>query len=77
MKVASHARRRKACDLCVSRKIKCDLAKPTCSNCKLYGVDCSITEITSPATAGRRKAPVSETSPANSSSTPSRYADAL
>ncbi|KAM5381561.1 hypothetical protein ACJA88_004636 [Fusarium oxysporum] len=72
MKVASHARRRKACDLCVSRKIKCDLAKPTCSNCKLYGVDCGITEVTSPATTSRRKVPASETSRTNSSSTPSR-----
>ncbi|SCN99274.1 related to transcriptional activator Mut3p [Fusarium fujikuroi] len=69
MRVASHARRRKACDLCVSRKIKCDLAKPTCSNCKLYGVDCSITEVKSPATTSRRKAPASETSPADFSST--------
>ncbi|KAH7243072.1 fungal-specific transcription factor domain-containing protein [Fusarium solani] len=35
--------RRKACDYCVSRKIKCDGRKPTCSNCTLYGVACKIT----------------------------------
>ncbi|KAF5596434.1 transcriptional activator Mut3p [Fusarium subglutinans] len=72
MRVASHARRRKAWDLCVSRKIKCDLAKPTCSDCKLYGVDYSITEFASPVTTSRRRAPASETSRASSSSTPSR-----
>ncbi|RKK57029.1 hypothetical protein BFJ66_g2347 [Fusarium oxysporum f. sp. cepae] len=43
--------RRKACDYCVSRKIKCDGRKPTCSNCTLYAVTCKTT-VTS-----RRKAP--------------------
>ncbi|KAJ4229171.1 hypothetical protein NW759_003893 [Fusarium solani] len=46
MDVAAHARRRKACDFCVSRKIKCDGSKPTCSNCRLYGVECRITAVT-------------------------------
>ncbi|KAH7152592.1 fungal-specific transcription factor domain-containing protein, partial [Dactylonectria macrodidyma] len=46
MDVAAHARRRKACDFCVSRKIKCDGLKPTCSNCRLYGVECRITDVT-------------------------------
>ncbi|KAK7402888.1 hypothetical protein QQX98_011373 [Neonectria punicea] len=52
MDVAAHARRRKACDFCVSRKIKCDGLKPTCSNCTLYGVTCGITAGGS----GRRRA---------------------
>ncbi|KAF5709905.1 transcriptional activator Mut3p [Fusarium mundagurra] len=43
--------RRKACDYCVSRKIKCDGRKPTCSNCTLYAATCKTT-VTS-----RRKAP--------------------
>ncbi|KAH7305833.1 fungal-specific transcription factor domain-containing protein [Stachybotrys elegans] len=33
--------RRKACDLCVTKKIKCDRLKPVCSNCKLYSTRCS------------------------------------
>ncbi|CAM1501196.1 Fc.00g103580.m01.CDS01 [Cosmosporella sp. VM-42] len=32
--------RRKACDLCFIKKIKCDMLKPVCSNCKLYNSDC-------------------------------------
>ncbi|KAG7416832.1 Fusaridione A cluster transcription factor fsdR [Fusarium oxysporum f. sp. rapae] len=43
--------RRKACDYCVSRKVKCDGRKPTCSSCTLYAVTCKTT-VTS-----RRKAP--------------------
>ncbi|KAG5816534.1 hypothetical protein H9Q74_000856 [Fusarium xylarioides] len=49
METAQSSRRR-ACDLCVSRKIKCD-GKPNCSNCSLYAVTCRTT-VTS-----RRKAP--------------------
>ncbi|KAH6886324.1 fungal-specific transcription factor domain-containing protein [Thelonectria olida] len=43
---ASCTSRRKACDLCVSRKIKCDSLKPTCTNCTLYGAACKITAST-------------------------------
>ncbi|KAF5609924.1 transcriptional activator Mut3p [Fusarium subglutinans] len=45
--------RRKACDFCSSRKIKCDGRKPgaKCSNCSVYAVTCQTT-VTS-----RRKAP--------------------
>ncbi|KAF5568586.1 transcriptional activator Mut3p [Fusarium napiforme] len=43
--------RRKACDFCVARKIKCDGRKPNCSNCTLYAVACKTT-VTS-----RRKPP--------------------
>ncbi|RMJ08889.1 hypothetical protein CDV36_011510 [Fusarium kuroshium] len=43
MEDVAHSSRRKACDYCVSRKIKCDGRKPTCSNCTLYGVACKIT----------------------------------
>ncbi|CAG9996050.1 unnamed protein product [Clonostachys byssicola] len=31
---------RKACDLCFRKKIKCDMLKPTCSNCSLYSAEC-------------------------------------
>ncbi|KAF6808610.1 fungal specific transcription factor domain-containing protein [Colletotrichum musicola] len=37
------ARRRKACDLCYHKKIKCDAAQPRCSGCKLYNSDCTYT----------------------------------
>ncbi|KAI1085215.1 hypothetical protein F5B20DRAFT_567879 [Whalleya microplaca] len=37
--------RRKACDTCFKKKIKCDMLKPTCSNCLLYNVPCSTTTI--------------------------------
>ncbi|KAI3322326.1 hypothetical protein HD806DRAFT_499782 [Xylariaceae sp. AK1471] len=37
--------RRKACDLCFKKKIRCDGLKPTCSNCSLYNVSCKTTTI--------------------------------
>ncbi|KAG9255617.1 fungal-specific transcription factor domain-containing protein [Emericellopsis atlantica] len=37
--------RRKACDLCFTKKIKCDMLKPVCSNCKLYNADCQTTSV--------------------------------
>ncbi|KAI0448975.1 hypothetical protein F5B21DRAFT_509611 [Xylaria acuta] len=37
--------RRKACDLCFKKKIRCDALKPTCSNCSLYKVSCKTTTI--------------------------------
>ncbi|EFY94520.1 Zn(2)-Cys(6) zinc finger domain protein [Metarhizium robertsii] len=33
--------RRKACDLCFTKKIKCDMLQPTCSNCILYKAECT------------------------------------
>lgn len=30
----------KACDLCFTKKIKCDMLKPVCSNCVLYQSEC-------------------------------------
>ncbi|KNG86963.1 hypothetical protein ANOM_004185 [Aspergillus nomiae NRRL 13137] len=36
-------RPRKACDLCYTRKIKCDGQKPRCSNCINYATDCTHT----------------------------------
>ncbi|KAF4471443.1 transcriptional regulator [Fusarium albosuccineum] len=36
----AQANRRKACDLCFTKKIKCDMLKPVCSNCILYNTDC-------------------------------------
>ncbi|KAF3058207.1 putative fungal specific transcription factor domain-containing protein [Daldinia childiae] len=44
--------RRKACDTCFKKKIKCDMLKPACSNCLLYKVPCGTTVIR------RRVAPV-------------------
>ncbi|KAH6876332.1 fungal-specific transcription factor domain-containing protein [Thelonectria olida] len=37
---ASKSNRRKACDLCFTKKIKCDMLKPVCSNCILYQAEC-------------------------------------
>ncbi|KAI1773580.1 hypothetical protein F4818DRAFT_116558 [Hypoxylon cercidicola] len=37
--------RRKACDTCFKKKLRCDMLKPTCSNCLLYNVRCSTTAI--------------------------------
>ncbi|PVH76650.1 hypothetical protein DL98DRAFT_640111 [Cadophora sp. DSE1049] len=34
-------RQRKACDLCYTRKLKCDREKPRCSNCVTYATDCT------------------------------------
>ncbi|KAI1099189.1 hypothetical protein F4804DRAFT_322595 [Jackrogersella minutella] len=44
--------RRKACDTCFKKKIRCDMLKPACSNCLLYKVSCSTTVLR------RRTAPV-------------------
>ncbi|KAK1982995.1 fungal-specific transcription factor domain-containing protein [Colletotrichum cereale] len=46
--------RRKACDLCFIKKIKCDMLKPACSNCVLYKAECKST------TVRRRAAPAKE-----------------
>ncbi|KAI1416084.1 hypothetical protein F5Y13DRAFT_154534 [Hypoxylon sp. FL1857] len=54
--------RRKACDTCFKKKIKCDMLKPACSNCMLYKVPCSTTVL-------RRRAapaPPKETPPTSS-----------
>ncbi|KAK8114878.1 hypothetical protein PG999_006947 [Apiospora kogelbergensis] len=32
--------RSNACALCLSRRVKCDEARPSCSNCVKYGADC-------------------------------------
>ncbi|KAI1499885.1 fungal-specific transcription factor domain-containing protein [Biscogniauxia marginata] len=37
--------RRKACDLCFIKKIRCDGLKPTCSNCRLYKAPCNTTTV--------------------------------
>ncbi|KAF0635507.1 hypothetical protein FPSE5266_01975 [Fusarium pseudograminearum] len=37
--------RRKACDLCFKKKIKCDMLKPDCSNCILYNTTCRTSPI--------------------------------
>ncbi|KAL0936214.1 fungal specific transcription factor domain-containing protein [Colletotrichum truncatum] len=41
-------RRRKACDLCYHKKIKCDAKQPRCSGCKLYNAECTFTGPTRP-----------------------------
>ncbi|KZL72843.1 fungal specific transcription factor domain-containing protein [Colletotrichum tofieldiae] len=48
------SQRRKACDLCFIKKIKCDMLKPACSNCVLYKSECRTT------TVRRRVAPAKE-----------------
>ncbi|KAK8044700.1 hypothetical protein PG993_004724 [Apiospora rasikravindrae] len=45
-------------DTCYSRKIKCDMTKPVCSNCQLYKVRCTTTLI-------RRRAMAPEVKPAD------------
>ncbi|KAK3315541.1 fungal-specific transcription factor domain-containing protein [Apodospora peruviana] len=35
--------KRKACDLCHVKKIRCDAKKPTCSHCVVYGAQCAYT----------------------------------
>ncbi|KAI1389445.1 fungal-specific transcription factor domain-containing protein [Hypoxylon trugodes] len=40
MEQGSQIERRKACDVCYYKKIKCNMAKPTCSNCELYETPC-------------------------------------
>ncbi|KAM7198216.1 Fungal specific transcription factor domain containing protein [Naviculisporaceae sp. PSN 640] len=35
--------KRKACDLCHIKKIKCDAKKPTCTHCSVYGAQCAYT----------------------------------
>ena len=34
-----------ACDVCVKKKIKCDMANPACSNCVLYHTECKMSFI--------------------------------
>lgn len=34
-----------ACDLCFHKKIKCDMLKPTCSNCRVYNSQCRTTSV--------------------------------
>ncbi|RSM05394.1 hypothetical protein CDV31_009632 [Fusarium ambrosium] len=75
MDLASYARRRKACDFCVARKIKCDGLKPICSNCRQYGVDCEMTDVTN--TSRKRAPPPPESSssvPISNSSVETRLA---
>ncbi|KAK1623553.1 fungal-specific transcription factor [Colletotrichum phormii] len=43
-------RRRKACDLCYHKKIKCDAKQPRCSGCNLYSSECTYTGPTRAAT---------------------------
>ncbi|KAI5923140.1 fungal-specific transcription factor domain-containing protein [Camillea tinctor] len=53
--------KRKACDLCCKKKIRCDGLKPSCSNCRLYKVPCGTT-------ATRRKASAPSHKPTTASS---------
>lgn len=34
-----------ACDLCYTRRIKCDRQEPRCSNCVTYAADCTHTAV--------------------------------
>jgi len=57
----------KACDLCYTRKIKCDGQKPRCSNCINYATDCTHTALSrkSKPRAQRRSQRISETKETN------------
>ncbi|KAH6888512.1 fungal-specific transcription factor domain-containing protein [Thelonectria olida] len=50
--------KRKACDVCYTKKIKCNLGHPSCSNCQLYGTQCKTSLVR------RRAAPQRTTSSA-------------
>lgn len=69
--------RRKACDTCSAKKIKCDMGKPVCSNCQLYNVRCVTTIVRKrPAPSKERPAqPIPhQTGPSNSESLEARLA---
>ncbi|KAJ4324094.1 hypothetical protein N0V84_004060 [Fusarium piperis] len=48
--------RRKACDVCYRKRIKCDGQKPACSHCVLYNSECTF-EASSRKARGRRQKP--------------------
>ncbi|KAH7121423.1 fungal-specific transcription factor domain-containing protein [Dactylonectria macrodidyma] len=59
---AARSNRRKVCDLCFTKKIKCDMLKPVCSNCILYKADCKTSIIRRKANPPKAKAaPLSQT----------------
>uniref|UniRef100_A0A0B7JS67 Zn(2)-C6 fungal-type domain-containing protein n=1 Tax=Bionectria ochroleuca TaxID=29856 RepID=A0A0B7JS67_BIOOC len=45
--------RRKACDLCTIKRIRCDGLKPLCTNCSLYGTECKMTPLNKPQSTSR------------------------
>ncbi|KAK3317085.1 fungal-specific transcription factor domain-containing protein [Apodospora peruviana] len=45
MEAISQVNRRKACDLCFIKKLRCDMVKPICSHCRQYEVDCKTTAV--------------------------------
>ncbi|GAW17151.1 hypothetical protein ANO14919_066010 [Xylariales sp. No.14919] len=47
--------RRKACDLCFKKKIRCDGLRPTCSNCSLYKVSCRTTSMRKKASSNNKQ----------------------
>ncbi|KAG7121067.1 ABC-transporter-regulating transcription factor like protein [Verticillium longisporum] len=51
------SQRRKACDLCFTKKIKCDMLKPHCSNCLLYKSECKTTRLRRRTAAAKDKLP--------------------
>ncbi|EGY15555.1 hypothetical protein VD0002_g8925 [Verticillium dahliae] len=51
------SQRRKACDLCFTKKIKCDMLKPHCSNCLLYKSECKTTRLRRRTAAAKDKPP--------------------
>ncbi|KAK9250350.1 fungal-specific transcription factor domain-containing protein [Lipomyces tetrasporus] len=55
MEVAYQVNKRKACDLCFLKKIKCDALKPTCSNCQIYKAECRTTKARNRISATRRQ----------------------
>ncbi|KAJ0164597.1 putative transcriptional regulatory protein [Colletotrichum tanaceti] len=49
------SQRRKACDLCFVKKIKCDMLKSACSNCILYKTECKTTPVRRRVTPARER----------------------
>ncbi|KAI1258642.1 hypothetical protein F5Y18DRAFT_421256 [Xylariaceae sp. FL1019] len=58
--------RRKACDLCFKKKIRCDSLKPSCSNCSLYNVPCKTTTIRRRPQVSQASVPVTASEPKSS-----------
>ncbi|KAJ6437292.1 hypothetical protein O9K51_10266 [Purpureocillium lavendulum] len=78
---SSRASRRKACDLCFKKKIKCDMVQPVCSNCVLYKTECrtSIIRRKGPPPKAKAQPPAAlpEQPPSETSSAPDSTEDRL
>ncbi|KAK0669856.1 fungal-specific transcription factor domain-containing protein [Cercophora samala] len=71
METVSQLSRRKACDLCFVKKIKCDMIKPQCSNCKQYSTECKTTAVRR--RIGRPKVPRHDTNASAETDSPDEH----